>query len=153
MNNSSPSSKKQSHELHYLGAFALGMVFIWLSVHAGIALSASHPGLNYVVNSLIGAGIYGLGAAGLVYFAAGRKIWPALICGLAALVIAPLLALVVSRLLISLRTDSKSAFGIVSFVAYIIFGALYSGLLALGRRIGLFRRRTFDAPTDIVHNK
>ena len=136
-------------EYIYLAAFGLGMLFLWLSGHTGISIAASHPGINYVVNFLISGVVYGLGAALVVYFANGRKLLPALLSGVAAAVLAPLLAFAIGNLAKG-HINSKRDLGIFTFALYLIYGALYPALMAICLK--LTRPRNFDGKSDSVHN-
>lgn len=117
----------------YMLVFALGMLFLWLSSHAGVRLS-SHPGQSYLLTVALADAIYVIGVLAAAFLWASRRLKALLLGALIALIIAPLLDWLIG-LLAAGRVNSLQDLGIYHFILYLIFGLLYVAVFELIRRL------------------
>lgn len=135
----------------YLAVFALGMLFFWLSGHAGVWLSTGRPGISYLVVLALAAVVYTVGLILAAFLWASRRPRPLLIGAAVSLILTPVLTWIIG-LIAAGRINSAQDLGIYNFVLYLIFGALYVVIFELIRRLG--RPKTvFDAVAEKLHNR
>jgi hypothetical protein len=122
-------------DLLYLLTFTAGMAAFWISGHASrlILQSVEIPALHSVLGIVATGGVYGLGMLMLSILVMRRLSKGAVI----ATVLAIGLGLVTAQIIVRLATghvNNTAGLGLLTFVLYMCYGAIYALSLAAGRR-------------------
>jgi hypothetical protein len=119
----------------YFLTFAAGMAAFWLSGHASvIALQAvKNVGLHSILGLIVTGGVYGLGMF-LLGLAVLRRVNKGLVIATVMTIILGYAAAQIIVRLAASHIHTTTGVGLLTFVLYLCYGAIYVASLAAGRR-------------------
>ncbi len=123
------------NDVLYLLTFAAGMAAFWISGHASVLVlqAVKNPGLNTVLGMVVTGGVYGLGMLMLSIIIMRRLSKGAMV----ATILSVILGLIAAQVIVRLATGhvhNATGVGLLTFVLYLCYGAIYVASLAIGRR-------------------